>query len=75
MSRKIARKEPGNEARCIQQYEHLDKVHVPRPFLRQILTFLELACVKICCERDESRLEPGSTKKAMSLPTKSAKST
>ena len=47
----------------------------PLPFLRQILAVLELACVKICCERDEFRHEPGSTEKAVSLPRKSTKST
>ena len=38
---------------------------VPLPFLWQILTFLEFSCVKIVLERDESRIELGSTEEAM----------
>ena len=44
-------------------------VHVPLPFLRQILTFLELTHVpasKSICECDESQFEPGSTDEAVS---------
>ena len=69
-SRWIAQKGPGNEVN--EQYEHLKSTSA----ISEADSYLSgTSLYQGSCERDESRLQPGSTEKAVNLPTKSTKLT